>query len=52
MHHLDQTGQALAPPGPTDAGHHCRPTHAAEAREAVRVFLDGLSPALAARTAQ
>ncbi|MFJ4437698.1 ATP-binding protein [Streptomyces sp. NPDC088923] len=53
MHHLNQTGQALAPPGPTaHAGHHCRPTHAAEAREAVRVFLDGLNPALAARTAQ
>ncbi|SCD55877.1 Histidine kinase-like ATPase domain-containing protein [Streptomyces sp. TverLS-915] len=53
MHHLDQAGQALAPPGPAaEAGHHSRPEHAAEAREAVRVFLDGLSPAVAARTAQ
>ncbi|MET8555400.1 ATP-binding protein [Streptomyces sp. NPDC004959] len=53
MHHLDQAGQALAPPGrAAETGHHSRPQHAAEARESVRVFLDGLSPAVAARTAQ
>ncbi|MEV0848285.1 ATP-binding protein [Streptomyces sp. NPDC049954] len=34
------------------AEHHSRPALAADAREAVRVFLAGLSPAVAAQTAQ
>ncbi|MFE9250489.1 ATP-binding protein [Streptomyces sp. NPDC007088] len=53
MHHPNLTAQDLMTGlDQPVAEHHSRPALAADAREAVRVFLTGLGPAVATQTAQ